>query len=136
MSLPGHSTTDPTKLCPCVQERYEDVRAGCEQQGFRVVTIETLRDLERQHYYLSIGVSKTLKSLHLPQPPNQLALAVDACPEPYLKVKGWAPGADLWLKYTALARAAGLECGADWRGKDRGWDWPHLQLPVCLCQKI
>jgi hypothetical protein len=102
----------------------------CGAIGFPLAVIETRRDLERQRYYKAHGVSRTLKSSHLPQEPNGLSLAVDVCPKPYLVIKGWAPGAPLWLELTEAARDLGLACGADWATFK---DWPHLYLPKCAC---
>jgi hypothetical protein len=101
-----------------------------------LILVETWRDYPRQVYYVAHGVSRTMNSKHLPQPPNGLSLAVDAVPVRVLSLKGWAPGHEDWLVYTAAARAQGLECGGDWAGKDKGWDWPHLQLKECLCPPV
>lgn len=135
---PGTSSRDLNRLCPCVRSRFIDL-AGVP--GLKLVVIETLRDLERQAYYVEIGVSRTLKSGHLAQPPNGLSLAVDAVPKDLLKLKNWggplkkgAPPHELWLLYTDMARKNELLCGADWNGgPDTGWDWPHVYLKKCLC---
>lgn len=132
-SLPGYATTDPMKLCPCARSKYLDLVEVCHGQGLKLLLIETMRDIVRQQYYREHGVSKTLRSSHLPQQPFELSLAVDACPKALLEFKNWAPGHPLWLVYTAAARTVGLKCGADWLGQDKGWDWPHVYLDKCQC---
>lgn len=133
--IPGFATTDPLKLCPCIREKYIALIEACRNLGVKIVPIETFRDVIRQKYYVEHKLSKTMKSKHLPQPPNGLSLAVDAAPKDVLALKGWAPGHVSWLIYTEQARALGLECGADWAGFNKGWDWPHVQLSSCQCPR-
>lgn len=137
---PGTSTKDLNALCPCVRRLFLDVYEAMKLREIPLSVIETARDLERQRYYKLIGSSKTLKSSHLPQPPNGKSLAVDAAPKSVLLLKNWgaplkkgAPPHPDWLAYTAEARSAGLLCGADWAGQDQGWDYPHVYLTACRC---
>lgn len=127
MSLPGISSRLPSKLCPCIREKHA---ALLEQADFPVKTIETSRDLERQRYYVSIGASQTLRSYHLPQRPNFLALAFDVAPEAYLPLKGWNPKGSLWERMGRLGESLGLTWGGRWRGFV---DKAHFQLDRCIC---
>lgn len=99
--------------------------------GLDTVLIETLRDSNRQAYYLAIGVSWTLRSRHLPQPPNNLALAFDVCPKEYLSDKQWSPGAPLWFVLGDIGEELGLEWGGRWNQRD----FAHFQLGTCACPK-
>jgi peptidoglycan L-alanyl-D-glutamate endopeptidase CwlK len=99
---------------------------------FDLQIIETMRDLERQRYYVKIGASQTLQSKHLPQAPNNLSLAIDCCPVEYLAVKGWASGGDLWDAYGIAMVSAGLLWGGNWR---TFVDKPHVYLDECVCQE-
>lgn len=129
MSTPGWSTRHLSGLCPCVRERFKRVKRDFEADGDALQVIETLRDLERQKHYKAIRVSKTLKSKHLPQPPNGLALAVDAAPKAYLAMQGWNPAGSLWARYHDLIEGHGLKSGyLQW-----GWDHPHAYLDKCEC---
>jgi len=125
---PGWSTHLLSKLCPCVRIRWSGLVSAVP---FALTLIETMRDFERQRYYKRIGVSRTLKSLHLPQPPHGLSLAFDCCPSEYLRTKRWNPGGVLWEALHARASDFGLLWGGNWLGwKDR----PHFYLEACRCR--
>lgn len=127
--IPGWATKDPLALCPCIREKFLSL---FEQSSTDLVVIETGRDEERQHHYLRTGVSQTMYSKHLPQPPNGKSIAFDVCPKPYLKEKGWAPGGPLWTQVAEAGKGLGLSWGGDWPNfKDR----PHFQLDECSCWK-
>ena len=128
---PGTSSRDPLKLCPCVRLRYVALRDKAEPIGLDTVLIETLRDSNRQSYYMAIGVSWTMRSKHLPQPPNSLALAFDIAPKEYLSEKQWVPGGPLWFVLADIGEGLGLEWGGRWREKD----YCHFQLGTCACPK-
>ena len=131
--LPGWASKDPLKLCHCIRSAYIELHARAKASGLALVTIETARDFTRQRYYKSIGVSKTLNSYHLPQPPHGLSLAFDVAPKDYLRIKGWHPKGPLWFVLADLGRELGLEPGADFLGMNKGWDWPHFQFKTCRC---
>lgn len=131
LDVPGRAWRDPMKLCPCIRVRYARLLDEVALVGIRLTLIETLRDEERQRHYLAIGVSQTIKSLHLPQPPNGLALAFDVAPTAYLHVKGWNPVGDDWQTVGQISEGLGLEWGGRWpKLRDR----PHHQLRECLCE--
>jgi hypothetical protein len=124
------TNNDPMKLCPCIREKYFHVLEFCEYNGISIKTLETIRTLELQQHYLEIGASKTINSRHLPQPPNDLALAFDIVPVEYLTLKLWNPSGILWYRIAEFSKSVGLEPGTDWH---RFQDNPHHQLMVCLC---
>jgi peptidoglycan L-alanyl-D-glutamate endopeptidase CwlK len=129
--IPGWATRDPEKLCPCIRLLYYKFIARFAAREVWIATIETMRDLERQKWYVETHVSRTLKSLHLPQPPLNLALAFDVAPRAYLDVKGWNPGGLVWDEMGAEGHRLGLQWGGDWvTFRDR----PHFQLPKCQCR--
>ena len=109
---------------------WVQVRESCRDEGLDLVLIETLRDEERQRHYIATNVSWTARSKHLPQPPNNLSLAFDACPREYLVEKDWAPGAPQWLIYGDIGMELGLEWGGLWRRRD----YAHMQLDECACE--
>lgn len=117
-------------LCPCVRRLWDQLREQATDKGIETVLIETLRDAERQSYYLAAGVSWTLRSKHLPQPPNGLALAFDAAPREVLHQKGWAPGANVWYELGEIGEDLGLEWGGTWVQRD----YPHFQKSACSCK--
>lgn len=126
MTDPLKATSDIEKLCPCIKAKLLLLKA---KLPFPITVYETLRTPELQAHYIDIGVSWTARSLHLPQPPNHLALAFDAAPSEYLVLKGWNPYGPLWLDYGEAGESLGLAWGGRWRQKDR----PHLQLSRCEC---
>ena len=129
-SMPGWASRDPLRLCTCIRAKYLALHARAKASGLVLVTIETARDFTRQRYYKSIGVSKTLNSLHLPQPPNGLSLAFDVAPKDYLRMKGWHPGGPLWDQLGKIGEELGLEWGGRWR---IFVDRPHFQFKTCRC---
>jgi peptidoglycan L-alanyl-D-glutamate endopeptidase CwlK len=127
---PGKAWRDPQKLCPCIREKLERVLAGAEERGIRVTLLETLRDEERQRYYMSQGSSRTMNSKHLPQEPNGLSLAFDLAPTEYLSERLWNPEGELWAILGHLGELQDLQWGGRWTlFRDR----PHFQLQRCEC---
>lgn len=132
---PGFASNDPGLLCPCIKDKCLRLMVRAEEMGIQVTLLETLRDIVRQEYYLSRGVSKTLKSLHLPQKPNQLALAFDLAPTEYLKLRNWWPEGPKWLRLGIAGEALGLTWGGPGMNDDGfNWDCPHYQLSKCQCE--
>lgn len=120
---------DPDKLCACVRVRHDALLARCYNRNIQLVTIETIRALDRQEYYLSSGVSRTLNSFHLPQEPYGLSLAFDVCPHEYLVYPNWNPEGEKWRTMIRLATELGLLSGfVLW-----GWDKSHLHMMECKC---
>jgi len=120
---------DPLKLCPCVRKRYESLRVKSIEMDLPLTLIETLRDMQRQVHYVNIGVSKTLLSKHLPQPPHNLSLAFDIVPTSLLTEPGWDGSSPLWGRMGLLGQSSGLL----WGFRLWGWDKPHFHLPKCEC---
>lgn len=120
---------DPNKLCPCAKSRYLDLRMLTKKHNLGVTLIETLRMPDRQVLYMAMGVSWTMNSMHLPQPPNGLSLAIDIVPVDYLTYKSWNPLGEQWTRLQALGELAGWHVNGPWRSKDLA----HMQLDKCLC---
>lgn len=134
MSKPeGWASDDLKYLCDCVRARYDLLLSLLERVKVAVEVIETARDEARQRYYHAIGVSETLHSKHLPQPPKKLSLAIDLCPASYLRMKFWNPEGDEWSILGGKVGEAGLLWGGAWRTfKDK----PHCYLESCECERI
>lgn len=131
MSLPGNAWRSAECLCECIRTVYYEFRRRAEAAGIRIRLVETMRDEERQKFYVASKVSKTMNSMHLPQPPNGMSLAFDVCPEEYLYMKGWCPGGDHWRTLGVI----GAELGLFWGGEWRGWkDKPHFYYRRCRCE--
>lgn len=129
--IPGWATRDPDRLCPCIRLLYQKFIAHFAAREIWIQTVETMRDAERQKWYTETGVSWTMHSLHLPQPPNHLALAFDLVPRAYTNVKGWNPGGPVWKEMGTYGKSLGLEWGGDWTTTK---DKPHFQLSKCGCR--
>ena len=133
---PGFASKDPELLCPCIKRRLERLTERATSMGIKVTLLETMRDMERQEWYLKNKRSKTLQSKHLPQPPNSLALAFDLAPSSYLELRGWWPEGPLWKELGIAGESLGLTWGGPGLVKDGfNWDFPHYQLSVCLCER-
>jgi hypothetical protein len=119
-----------------VRERWERLVNILEDDEIYLSTISTIRTKEEQAQYVKGGTSWTLNSLHLPQPPNNLSLAVDVCPVPLLTMKNWNPASPLWDRVGEVAAEVGLRWGVwkkDKEGKLRNVDKAHLYLSACAC---
>jgi hypothetical protein len=128
--IPGHASRDPQRLCPCVREKFHALQDAAIERGILTRTVETLRDDARQAHYISIGTSWTTRSLHLPQPPNGLALAFDVVPTDYVLMKSWNPAGPFWRELGQIGKALGLLWGGDWQSTP---DRPHFELKKCQC---
>jgi hypothetical protein len=112
--------------------------AACEALGVPVTIITTLRTSVEQHHAVETGVSWTLHSKHLPQPPEGKSLAIDLCPTELLTEKGWAPASPLWWTLARCALDLGLRSGMDWHGVGLplvgqvrpSWDPGHAEYVV------
>lgn len=90
--------------------------ANCQTLNCPVTIITTLRSLPEQEQAVANGVSWTMKSKHLPQPPEGKSLAIDLCPTEYLTMKNWNPTGPLWWLIAKAAIDLGLRSGMDWHG--------------------
>ena len=104
--------------------------------GYTVIC--TLRDEAEQAANVAHGVSWTLKSKHLPQPPDGKSLAIDLAPRDYLGLKYWNPTGPLWWAIAEAAVALGIRSGMDWHGVGLpalgqtrpSWDPGHCELDI------
>jgi hypothetical protein len=92
-------------------------RLNAEISPFMV--IDTLRTPAEQEENLRRGVSATLRSKHLPQPPSGLSLAIDVCPWEVWQATGpdklqWNAGDPRWQLAAAIGKRLGLRWGGDW----------------------
>ncbi len=88
----------------------------CRKAGIPVAVITTGRTIEAQKLAVAHGVSWTMKSKHLPQPPEGKSWAMDLCPTALLSEKNWAPKHPHWWILAGLAVELGLRSGMDWKG--------------------
>ena len=123
---------DLDMLCPCVRAKAEEFLAQASAAGIPVTIYETLRGIKRQEHYVEIGVSWSMNSKHLPQPPNDLSLAFDAAPTEYLTEPKWCPGGPYWRSLMHISESVGLFNGGRWEQRD----YPHNQLAVCGCSVV
>jgi len=86
--------------------------------------IYTLRTEAEQADCIRRGVSWTMKSKHLPQPPDGLSHAIDICPVRLLVEKNWAPLDPVWGIMGTEGKALGLAWGGDWK---KNPDRPHFE---------
>lgn len=87
--------------------------------GIPVMIIDVLRTPEEQKVNLANGVSATLDSKHLPQPPDGKSLAIDICPYDTFSLHGpdklkWDPADQAWTKLGQIGEDLGLRWGGRW----------------------
>ena len=87
--------------------------------------IETVRTIEKQKMYLQKGVSKTMKSRHIPSfNKSGLGEAVDIAPYPIC----WTNIERFKMLSAHIKKVAKrLDISITWGG-DWGWDYPHYEL--------
>ena len=132
---PGFASKDPELLCPCVRVKCRRLMERAQELGISITLLETMRDAIRQKYYLEKRRSRTMYSLHLPQPPKHLALAFDLAPTEYLSLREWWPEGPNWKHLGIAGEALGLTWGGPGLVEDGfSWDYPHYQLSKCQCE--
>lgn len=90
--------------------------ARCVELGVQVMIIDTLRTHEEQEANIARGVSWTMKSKHLPQPPEGKALAYDLCPYLVYQADGpdklnWDSNHKHWQTIGKIGMLLGLKWG-------------------------
>lgn len=108
--------------------------ARCTEAKRPVMIIDTIRTLEEQKINVANGVSWTMNSMHLPQPPDGLALAYDICPYSIYQADGpdklnWDDSHPDWQIIGKIGENLGLKWGLIKivRGKKIRYDLGHFQ---------
>jgi len=100
------------------------------EAGLDPVIEDTGRTPDEQAGKVALGVSWTRNSLHLPQPPEGKARAIDIVPRACLSLKYWGWNGTVmnsdwrWGKLIELGESVGLESGVHFPHPDPG----HFQL--------
>jgi len=134
--MPSRDLNDLDKRIRPLVDRLLARCANRDDLDLPVMVIDTMRTLEEQRDAVLHGTSWTLKSKHLPQPPDGKSLAIDLCPTAYMMRKNWNPAGELWWKLAEAGLALGLRSGMDWAGVGLppvghtrpSWDPGHLEL--------
>ena len=90
--------------------------ARCIEAGIQVMIITTSRTIQEQQEAVDRGVSWTMNSKHLPQPPEQKSLALDIAPFDTFQLHGpdklqWNGDDPVWLKIGLIGQSIGLKWG-------------------------
>lgn len=100
--------------------------ARCAEAGIPVCVVNTLRNEKEQQENILRGVSWTMNSKHLPQPPEGKSLAIDIAPYSQYQLHGpdkiaWSGDDPAWETIGRLAEGIpGLRWGGRWRQRDLG----------------
>lgn len=121
-----------SRLLPIAQELIAKSAAA----GVPLTIVCTLRSMQEQELSVQHGTSWTLKSMHLPHPPEGKSLAIDVVPTSLMGEKWWAPKNPLWWVVAQIGVDLGLKSGMDWHdqglppvGQDRpSFDPGHLEF--------
>lgn len=93
------------------------------------IITEGVRTLERQKMLFAKGLSKTMRSRHLPHPMDGLSRAIDFVPvlegEITWKTPAFVPIIAAFMKASAELKIP-IESGSSWK---KFKDYPHIQLP-------
>ncbi len=123
-----------SRLLPLAEELIAKSLAA----GVPLTVITTLRSMQEQELAVQHGVSWTINSKHLPQPPEGKSLAIDVCPTVLLTQKNWAPMNPMWWTVAEIGVALGLRSGMDWKGVGLppvsetrpSWDPGHFEYRI------
>lgn len=104
--------------------------ARASERKIPVMIIDTLRTQAEQAVNVAAGTSWTFKSKHLPQPPEDKALAVDLCPYEHYDAHGpdklnWDEKDPAWQTLGSIGQALGLKWGVVTQGKRK--DLGHFE---------
>lgn len=110
-----------------------ELLARLVEAGIPVLIVDTLRTLEEQTANVARGVSWTMNSKHLPQPPDSKALAIDIAPYEVYQLHGpdklkWDETDPVWQKMGAIGEKLGLKWGIVIDGKRK--DLGHFEMKV------
>jgi hypothetical protein len=109
-----------SELASYVQPVCTQFLADCEAADLPVTIEDTGRDEATQQQNIQAGRSWTLKSKHLPQPPEMKSEAFDAVPKALAVLKFWGWQGTIensdprWLQMGVIGEKLGLEWGGRW----------------------
>jgi len=102
--------------------------------GLDPVVEDTGRTADEQKLKVSSGVSWTVHSKHLPQPPEQKSEAIDVVPRVCMALKYWGWNGTIktshpyWGKLITIGESLGLRCGVYFPHPDPGhFEYIHPQ---------
>jgi hypothetical protein len=113
-----------------LRPKVENVLAQLESEGIGYRIICALRSEEAHAKNVALGTSWTKRSLHCPQIPEGLSLAIDIAFPELFDQKNWAPKHKNWLALGMAGEAEELIWGGRWAQADMG----HLELRVRRCR--
>ena|SRR5438309_12024170 len=117
----GRNLDECASYCvPLFQELIDKANIS----GLDVIIQDTGRTPDEQKAKLAIGVSWTIRSKHLPQPPEGKSEAIDLVPRALMILKNWAPGDERWKRLGAIGEALGLRWGGRWVHLNGGYGDP------------
>ena len=108
--------------------------AQAAEHGIPVVIVDVLRTPAQQAINVAAGVSWTLNSRHLPQPPDGKSLAIDLAPYAQFQLHGgnkleWNDHDPAWQILGTIGQSLGLKWGVvDAHGNRK--DLGHFELVV------
>lgn len=99
--------------------------ARLTEARIHVIVVDTIRTIEEQRENIKKGVSWTLNSKHLPQPPEMKSQAIDVCPYEQYNLHGpdklqWNNDDPVWKAIGFVGEALGMNWGGRWKQKDMG----------------
>lgn len=114
-----------------IKPKAIELIARCAEALIPVMIITTSRTYEEQKDAVARGVSWTMNSKHLPQPPENKSLAIDVVPYAIYQIAGpdklqWNESDPVWAKIGAIGQALGLQWGVTINGVHK--DLGHFQF--------
>src|SRR6266403_5721980 len=106
---------DLDELASYMKPLAEELLSQAKAAGLDPVVEDTGRTVEEQDQKLALGVSWTLRSKHLPQPPEMKSEAIDVVPRACMSAKYWGWNKTIedshphWGKLIAIGEGLGLD---------------------------
>lgn len=116
-------------LSPQVYPKFCEFLAELVNAKISVMIVSVLRTEEEQLENIKNGVSWTVNSKHLPQPPDGKSHAIDVCPYDIYQLHGpdklkWDANDIIWKQIGEIGESIGLKWGGRWKVRDMG----HFEL--------
>jgi|SRR6267142_300506 len=111
---------DLDELASYMKPLAEELLSQAKAAGLDPVVEDTGRTVEEQDQKLALGISWTLRSKHLPQPPEMKSEAIDIVPRECMSQKFWGPDNPKWNRLGEIGESLGLFWGGRWTHLNKG----------------
>src|SRR5438477_847413 len=127
------------ELASYVRPLAIELLAKAQDAGLDPIVEDTGRSHDEQTIKLANGLSHTMASKHLPQPPENLSEAIDVVPRICMSLKYWGWNGTIenshpaWGELIKIGEGVGFHCGVHFPHPDPGhFQYVHKEPPQIL----